>query len=208
MKRYKTPDDIRKMSIGESVKCVLGTEYTYFSVDKILHEEDLIKETSEIEFSLKISGSTDVGKDVIGAGVGLVDAFFNSLLTELTKEYCSLQTISLEDFSVSMSPNSSAKHSCTDATAVVDLIVKNSTSSVVHFHSESRSITAACIDVSLQTVEYYVNCEKAVLKLSKLIDDALKRQRMDLHESYVHKLSDIVNSNSYVEAIKRMKNKN
>ena len=49
--------------------------------------------------------------------------------------------------------------------------------------------------------------EKALLD-TLFADDALMRQRMDLHERYLHVLSDIVNSNSYVEAIKRMKNKN
>lgn len=209
MKWYKkTPDDLRRVSISDTVKEVLGSDYVRFNVDQLTLQEDLVKKTSDVKFSLRISGSTEQGREILGGGVGLMDAVFNSLFAELSKEYCSLQTISLEDFNASVNPSTSKKMSGTDMSARVDLVVDNTSRTSIHFYSESRSIATACIDVVIQAVEYYVNCELAVLKLSELLEDAKERQRMDLHDMYLRQLTEVVGSNTYVEVLKRLKNKN
>ena len=63
--------------------------------------------------------------------------------------------------------------------------------------SRSRSILSASVDVVIETIQYFVNSEVAVLYLKELVEDSKKRNRFDLTDDYISKLSDLMSNTSY-----------
>ena len=93
--------------------------------------------------------------------------------------------------------------------AVVEamLIVNNDRGEDITFRNRSSSINKAAANVVLQTVEYFINSERAVLQLYENITSAKDRNRGDLIAGYTSDLSELVKNVSYVEAIERSKEK-
>jgi hypothetical protein len=61
---------------------------------------------------------------------------------------------------------------------------------------------AASVDVVCKTIEFFVNSERAVLRLKQLIKDASERNRGDLYNQYTLKLSELVFNTSYEKSLK------
>jgi hypothetical protein len=123
----------------------------------------------------------------------------------LCSRYLSLEEIAFEDFGLSVDPTTRRKKEGTDVHVRIDVIVSNSRSTNHHFYAEAPSFNIAAARAVFQAVEFYVNCEIAVIKLSEWIVEAKARNRTDLETRYVRLLSEIVCSTSHVKSISEWK---
>ena len=202
---YKTyQDEVVEESI-KIIKEVLLGEYVTLSVGSLSLNENVEQERSEVSCVVSLGGAPDV--EVNGAGFGLVDALYSALVNKLSGEYLSLKDVRFVDFTVNINPRSVIKKPGTDAKVFVDIMVENSSRDYYHFSHSARSMNTAAVLAVLKTVEYFLNCEKAILKLSICIKDAEARGRIDMKDKYVNQMCTLVKNNSYVESLRYFKNK-
>jgi len=204
----QTPQQVEKEEIIKIVQNFLGEEYIKISLDKIMIEEDMKEETTQVRCALALTNSEERILQIEATGRGVIDALFNGLRRAFVSKYYSFEDIFFDDFSINIDPFSRRKKSGTDVAVYVDLTVVNSTNVAYHFASSSRSFNTAAIYAVLEAIEYYLNCEVAVLRLKELIKDAQKRLRDDLEATYIHMLGTIVRSASYIKTVEEWKNKN
>ena len=94
------------------------------------------------------------------------------------------------------------KKSNTDVDVEARLLMQSSGGLEFIFRERSPSMNTAAIKVVLKVMEHFINAERAVGVLYECIDDAKKRQRGDLVDSYLRELSELVRSISYEKKIK------
>ncbi len=186
------------------VRDVLGNEYREFEVTKYVLTEDVREQRATIVCQIRQTGS-DSGHAVEGKGVGMVDALFKGLKKALSHDYPSLDHIHFVDFRIDGDFKSSKSADGSDALSCVRLVVQNSSGRTFDFESQSLSISASSVDVVVKAVEHFVNAEHAVSKVYGWIQDAKRRHRPDLAETYTHRLANLVHNSSYSESIERLK---
>ena len=202
--KKRTPEELQREEIEERIRGVLGDEYDTFSLQNLLIDEMVGEEKTKIECTI-----TTAHRDIIfeAVGDGMVDALYKGFIGELSGSYKCLSDILVEDFAITADTSRRKKPSGSDSVAVASLSVNNSQARTVRFSAESRSMIHASANVVLSTVEYYVNCEKAVRKVYKILEELRKNEpmRTDLIDKYILIMSDLVRSTSYEKTIMNLK---
>lgn len=175
---------------------ILGNDYLKIYPNKLSVSEDPKEEKSKVSFSYSI-GHKDKCYSFLSEGSGVVDALFSGYVKNLSKEYKSLETIELLGFSIKIRDNTGVSSLGTDAQATVEVGVKNGYGQKVYFECVSRSILSGCSRVSSDIIEFFINSERAFIKLFKSVEDAQDRNRQDLIEKYKTQLSEVVRFTNY-----------
>ena len=179
------------------IKRVLGTNYLQLSLLKLS-----IEETPGSGATVKLSVSEgDQHVEVEGKGVGVVDGFYAALLDRYGREYQSLKSIELSQFTVAADIETKHNQAGVDAVGRVTLDVTNSEGHHFTFSDASRSVTTSIARAVLSCVQYFVNAERAFLTLHNARRDALARGREDLVARYTAEMAEVVESTSYAEVI-------
>ena len=201
----KTPDEVKQQEILVHAKSVLGNTYVIIKIEKVNIEENMMEETTRVSCEVRVGDDAIV---VNSTGDGVIDALFKGVREGLTHKYYSLEDITFEDFLIEVDPTTRRKREGTDVSVFVELVVCNSRGAHHHFHSEAKSFNTASVRAVLVAIEYYLNCELAVVKLVELLKDAKERNRTDLINLYTGQLSEIVQSTSYEKTITNWRQKN
>ena len=192
--------------IARLVKTFLGSEYLTIMIETVLIKENLREDLTSVKGEVIVHGES-LMLDCRGNGV--IDAFFDGLRESLSGKYYSFQDIYFDDFSIQVDPLTRRTKQGTDVSVEVGLLVGSySNHAIYHFVSSARSFNTAALRSVIAAIEYYLNCEIAVLKLRDLIEDARKRMRMDLETKYTRLLAEIVKSASYNKTMKEWQQKN
>jgi len=195
---------LEQQKLEDMVRDVLADEYREFEVTKYVLSEDVREHSATIVCQLRQTGS-DNAHAVEGKGVGMIDALFKGLKKTMSHDYPSLDHIHFVDFRIDGDFKSSRSEDGSDALGRVRLVVENSSGRRFDFESKTLSISASSVDVVVKAVEHFVNAEQAVSKVYSWIQDAKRRQRPDLAETYTHRLASLVHNSSYSESIERLK---
>lgn len=187
----------------ELIRRVLGSDYLELTIEKMTLEENVEDNTSSV--TLRLADTQGNSQDVVGHGVGLIDALFAALLERYAVEYQSLKSIELASFSVTAKLDTKKAKAGVDAVGEVSLDVRNSEGTMFSFSDASRSITASAARSVLAAVEYFVNAERAFVTLYRSRQDAKERHRDDLVTRYTAELAEVVKSTSYAELIESIK---
>ena len=179
------------------IRRVLGTNYLQLGMVKLVVEEDP-NDGSKVKAHIT-EGTEAV--DVDGKGVGVVDAFYNALLSRYAREYQSLKTIQLVGFKVDADIQTKKASAGVDAVGRVTLDVTNSEGRHFTFTDASRSVTTSTARSVLACVQYFINAERAFLTLYNARRDALTRGREDLVARYTAEMAEVVEATSYAEVI-------
>jgi hypothetical protein len=179
------------------IRRVLGTNYLQLGMVKLVVEEDP-NDGSKVKAHIT-EGTEAV--DVDGKGVGVVDAFYNALLSRYAREYQSLKTIQLVGFKVDADIQTKKASAGVDAVGRVTLDVTNSEGRHFTFTDASRSVTTSTARSVLACVRYFINAERAFLTLYNARRDALTRGREDLVARYTAEMAEVVEATSYAEVI-------
>ena len=179
------------------IRRVLGANYLELGLVKLAIEEQPDAGTA-VKVTVK-EGESPV--DVEGKGVGVVDAFYNALLSRYAREYQSLKTIQLVGFKVDADIQTKKASAGVDAVGKVTLDVTNSEGRHFTFTDASRSVTTSTARSVLACVQYFINAERAFLTLYNARRDALTRGREDLVARYTAEMAEVVEATSYAEVI-------
>jgi hypothetical protein len=171
-------------------------------------KEDFKNDCSCVSFLLCYTdGEIQQEFEIYGEGSGVIDAIYTGILKKFESEYISLRNVALYDFLVSVKFQESRTASSTDAPVEVKigLVGTSSSKSKLYFKAKSNSIVKSGLMAVCNAMEYLINSERTVTQLCKDIEYASKRQRVDLKEKYISKLSELVNFISYSEVVEKSK---
>lgn len=186
-----------------TIKQVLGNDFLAMQPLSYTLSECLDEEGCELKVVLQTSGPGDGCVAFSGKGVGLVDALFAGLIEYYAREYPSLKTLSVQNFEIRGNMNTGNARR-TDAEVAVVLSVTNSEEEKFVFEDGDRSLVAATCAVVVHMAEYFINSERAYITLYRALEDAKRRNRQDLVDSFQAQLSEVVKSTSYSEVIERL----
>lgn len=181
---------------------VLGDSYVHFRLDRIIMDEDVNEGVVKVRSTLSRSG-TDEKVELEGQGVGLVDAFFDGVVSRFAEEYPSLKTIKISDFSLGSGFDRSRGRQ-SDAMALATLRVKNSEDVEFTFTSRAASVTRSSLRAVLDALTFFLNSERAYVQLHVALKDAKARRRADLVERFQSQMATLVGATSYSEVIERI----
>lgn len=148
---------------------------------------------SKIELALR-----DDGKDIVidGAGVGMIDAGFNSLINHFSKHYLSLNTIKLEDVYFQVDHRSDKDLSLKSKTEI-KLEFSNHCRDRTWFSGKTSSMGYTGVSVLVSAIEFYMNCELLFKRVKFLLEDAENRSRHDIASTYKYVLTRVVEVTNY-----------
>ena len=178
---------------------VLGPDAIQIKIQNLIIEESFVTKTSKVVCYLHISGKEVIIEDV---GKGMVDALFNAFLSFFSDKYVSLKAIQLHDFIVKVKLKNNRNCLNSDAPVEVKVALKGSERTRLYFKAKTDSLIMSSASAVVNAMEYLVNAEKAAVRLSKDAKSAKKRKRLDLENSYICKLLELVKFVSYSEAMK------
>jgi hypothetical protein len=182
---------------------ILGDAYQLHQLQRVEAVEDIIENRVKVRAHLERFG-TDESVDVEGEGVGVVDAFFDSLLRVFADEYPSLKTIEVADFEIRTKlENAHGRKSDAEAEAV--LRIRNSEGVEFAFTARSPSVTRSTMEAALHALSFFINSERAYVQLHRALLDAKERRRADLVERYRGQMGTLVAATSYSEVIERLR---
>ena len=206
--RHRTPEETKREVNEGIVHEVLSKKYLQFSIDSLNIGEDLAGKKTKISCRLLVTNLEDreITYDIEGDGKGVIDALFNALVAKLVGDCHSLSNLELEEFYISVDEEDlrarRREGRGTDAYVETSLTIDNGCGKLIPFRSRDHSMIAASVEVVCRTVEYFVNSERAVLRLRKLVDDACTRNRGDLCERYTYMMAALVCNTSYEESLR------
>jgi len=180
----------------ELIKKVLGANVLELKLGRLAVEE--VDYTTTAKMTV-LEGDTTI--DVSGSGVGVVDAIFQGMLERYAREYQSLKSLQVTQFSVGADLQTKKAAPGVDAVGQVVLDIMNSEGRRFTFSDHSRSVTISIARAVLKVVQYFVNAERAFLTLHNARRDALARNREDLVSRYTAEMALVVESTSYAEVI-------
>ncbi len=193
-----------KEAIEALLKEVLDGTELRLKVDSYSLEENL--ENGEVRIHCGVHDVHTGEKQVIeGTGVGIVDAFFRGLRGRYSDQFPSLNTIKFADFSIAADVDSGGESARTDMAATVTLRVVNSNDREFSFEHSSQSITRSAISVVLESVEFFIDCERAYIMLYRALEHARSENRADSVAMYTTKMTTLVEATSYSEVIEQIR---
>ena len=185
----------------------LGTDVIDLRAQRIEFEEFPSENNCRICIHLHATGG-DAPQKIEGAGVGLVDAVFHGVRDNQAIDFPSLKYIFFDNFIITSDiEKTRRKTPGTDAVGTVELIIRNAEGRLFNFRDESRSTTASTVNVVLTAVSHFVNAERAVRVVVGAIEEAKKRNRGELVQSYTMRLSELVKHASYADVVKDARSK-
>jgi hypothetical protein len=202
MKRRKTLTEYQREEISQTVREVLGEEYTELELIQLSIREDAVEEVTDISCRVLFEKKKLTIK---GSGKGPIDALFTALVKKFSPDYCSLENLYFARFSVEADIDKSFTYPKTDATVEATLEIDNELSSLL-FRERASSISVVSAKVALSAIEHFINAEKCVVKLYNGLEHAVKRNRGDMINVYTQQMTEIVKNVSYEKLIKRLKN--
>jgi hypothetical protein len=186
--------------VDDLAREILRDGYRSFEVERL----EVVEENRVAVRARLRSSAGDVTQEIVGEGVGLVDAFFDGMLKAWAEEFPSLKTISIADFAIG-SGFDGTRGRRSDALAVARLQVVNSHGVTFSFEQRTPSVTRSCIRVALDAVMFFVNSERAYVQLQVAMKDAKERRRSDLVARYRDQMGVLVQATSYSEVIERLR---
>jgi hypothetical protein len=185
------------------MKELLGENYVQLEVVGYDLHEDFGRGETSIACKIVDTHSNEVTV-IEGRGVGIIDAFFHGLLDHLSRDYPSLQSISVDKFTVTARIGAEqGTHS--DAECEVVIGIKNDKGIHFEFETVSRSVTRAGIHATMLAAEYFVNSERAFIEAYKGIKSARDQNRQDMANRYTELMSALVRNTSYSEVIEQIR---
>ncbi len=197
--------DQRAEQVITLAKEVLGQTLMEIEIVGLKLSENFESSSAKLEAKLvEISEGKPKKKTVVGQGVGLVDACFDALIRCYNDQFCSLDSISIVDFSVSAHLDRASQRK-SDAKITALLRIKNSQDHEYAFQSTTTSISHSSVSVVQESVAFFINAELAYTRLYTALSDAKARARNDLIERYRNQMATLVHATSYEKLVARLK---
>jgi hypothetical protein len=208
----RQPQGQQQTKALDTMREVLGGEFLSLAVTDYQLRERFDEDQCTIEFNLvELSGVESSGKPgdrrmpLEGRGVGMLDAFFSGLCARYQPEHPSLGTIRFSSFKVRGLMGDAKAERATDAGAEATVGITNSSGTEFHFSALSPSVSHSSIEAVLAGIEYFVNSERAYMRLYKALRHHQSTGRPELVAKYTELLAQMVRNTSYSSAVERLK---
>lgn len=155
----------------------------------------LFEQENQTEVAIKLMVD-DKECDVVGTGVGIVDAGFNALVNGFGQTYKSLNTIELSDLYFQVDHSASRGPSLKSKTTM-KIEFRNDMKDRTFFSGNTTSMSYTAATVLVKAFEFYINCELLFKRLKFLIQDAESRSRPNISAKYKYDLSKVVEVTNY-----------
>ena len=187
----------------ETMREVLKDDFLTLEVHRYSVKEDF--DDDHCALTAEMVESPGERKFVLeGKGVGMLDAFFSALCARYQGEHPSLETIKFSSFSVRGLMGDTAGEHATDAKAEAVVGITNSHGTEFHFGAVSPSVSHSSIEAALEAVEYFVNSERAYVRIYQALQHYKKSGRPELIGKYTQLLAEMVQNTSYSHAVERL----
>jgi hypothetical protein len=171
----------------ELIKKVLKDTYTPVVIKSIIIYDVIDSGSCLVSMTLNDSQSIEC------SGTGIVDAIFSGLKKSFSKDFRSLEKLSIKKF------EAKAVSAGLDSEVIIYVQVKNSYGSTITFTDQSNSLITSSTKICAQIAEFFINSHKAYVTLSAALQEASNRNRQDLVERYTKELALIVVCTGYHE---------
>ncbi len=196
------PSRPEQEEVIRQMRDALQGEYLEMRVTAYELSENVETEEATVRCNLSVSGDDPV--EVIGKGVGIIDALFAGLKERYAPEYPSLESIKFSSFVVrGLVDDADGSHA--DARAQINVGVTNSYGKEFEFISVSNSVSRSSVQAVVDAVAYFINGERAYVRLFNAYQHYKEEGRVDLISKYTAKLAEMVKNTSYSSVIERMK---
>jgi hypothetical protein len=191
------PQELLQKKCQSIVKETLKEKYVGLSV-----KDFILREGPETAIECNISFSND-WEDIFiaGKGDGPVDALYTTMINCFSPKFISLKSVSFDDFVMEVKFKKGARKSASPVK--IKLSLTNGNDKNIYFSSESHSMVAAAISVVTSACEYLINAELTILQLRDFIADARERERVDLMDTYIEKMVNLVGITTYEEVLEK-----
>lgn len=197
--------DRRASEVSALAKEILQDSLIVIQVVSLKFLENFETSKAELEAKLvEISHGKPKKRSAHGDGVGLVDACFDALIKTYDGDFCSLDTISIVEFSVNAHVEHGNKRR-SDAKVTAILRVKNSQDYEYAFECTTTSISHSSIAVVQESIAFFINAELAYTRMHYALKDAMERGRHDLALRYKNNMGTLVNATSYEKLVERLR---
>jgi len=181
-------------------KDILRDDYVFLKPLRYEVREDIDAGRSDVTGVVR-NTTTGAEYTIHGTGVGGIDALFAGLKDHFAREHRSLKTIAIRDFRVKAQMGSRQHADGADAPAQVVVEIENSYGRRFRFEHTSRSVMRSAMVATLEAVEYFVNSERALVRLHQAMEHARTQNRADAVELYTRQMADLVENTSYTEVV-------
>lgn len=187
---------LMKTVLGDEMLCLTVTDY------------ELRERIDEGQCTISCAVTEQPGNQrfrIEGRGVGMLDAFFAGLSGRYEPDHPSLQTIKFSSFVVRGLMGDARGNRASDAKAEARIGITNSAGTEFEFGAVSSSVSHSSLEAVLFAVEYFVNSERAYVRIYKALEHYRSEGRGDLVGKYTEMLSEMVRNTSYSTAVERLK---
>ena len=165
--------------------------------------EDFAGGTCRLEATVKVS-TLDGPIEVVGDGVGVVDAFFGALQARFAPEHPSISSLRFTSFAVRGLLEESGDGAGANAHAKVTIGITNAYGTEFEFTQVTPSVGRSTLQAVADAVSYFVNSERAYVTMYRALEHYRSEGRADLVAKYTRRLAEMVRNTSYSEVIERM----
>ena len=198
--------DDQAAKVSNLAKEILGDGHLVIEVVSLKLTESFEEPLAKIDAKLvEISDNKPKKLQIQGQGVGLLDACFDAMLKGYEHNYCSLSSISIEDFTLNAHLDANNERN-SDAKVTALLRVKNSEAHEYCFQCTTTSISHSSVSAVQEAFAFFINAELAYVRLYKAWADAKERGRHDLIDRYRNQMALLVHATSYEKLVARLKN--
>jgi hypothetical protein len=193
--------DRRAEQVNNLAKEILGDAFVVIQVVSLKFSENFETNQAQLDAKLvEISQGKPKKKQIHGEGVGLVDACFDAMLKSYDGDFCSLDTISIVDFSLNSHVEHGSKRK-SDAQVTVLLRIKNSDNHEYAFECTTPSISHSSMAVVQESIAFFINAELAYTCMHHALRDAKDRGRHDLVARFQNHMGTLVHATSYEKLV-------
>jgi len=197
----KTPQEFRRENVKELFKKTLKTQAIKLSPYDISVKESWNNDFTVVDMAIEehIGGVKECREIKSEQAKGFVDGMFKACYEQYVEDHASLKNIRLIDYQVKPKFSNSARSIGSDAKTEVTIMVEVKDHGIAEFSCDSRSILYSSFVATLESFQFYINCDKAFRKIKLVLEDAQARNRGDLVQLYTSELSMLTGVNTYGE---------
>ncbi len=193
--------DQRALEVSNVAKEILADAWVVVQIVSLKFAENFETSRAILDGKLiEVSENKPKDRTIQGEGVGLVDACFDAMIKCYDKDYYSLDTISIVDFTVNAHVEHGSKRK-SDAKVTAILHVKNSQDYEYVFKCTTSSISHSSVAVVQESVAFFINAELAYTRMPYALRDAEERGRHDLVARFQSHMGTLVHATSFEKLV-------
>ncbi len=197
----RTPQEFRRNDVKKLFDKILKTKKI-----KLEPLDIVVKESLDSDFTLVDLAVNEVCGDITRTveisereAKGFVDGMFKACYKQYKDQHNSLKNIKLIDYQIAPRFSKSKNTMGSEAETAVTLMVEVKDHGVAEFNCVSRSILYSSFVATLESYQFYMNCDRTFEKIKMIIEDAQSRNRGDIAQQCMSDLSLLTGVNTYAK---------